>query len=57
MEIYTKLFLINFVVLVAVLIVDKNTNDNLEKYMIVNFWSGSTLLSIPAYIIYLIATS
>ena len=57
MEIYTKLFLINFVVLVAVLIVDKNNNDDLEKYMIFSFWSGSTLLSIPAYIIYLIATS
>ena len=59
MDIYTKLFLVNFVILVFLAFLDRNCfNDDIEngKYTkhIWTIWNVTTVLSIPVWIVYLI---
>jgi hypothetical protein len=58
MDIYTKMFLVNWVVFVSVILIDKHLlNDALEDgwaVYVMGVWSLSAFLSIPVLIIYLI---
>ena len=59
MDFYTKLFLVNFIVLVFIAIVDRDIfNDALEKVRVVGtalgIWSALTIISIPAWLVYLV---
>jgi hypothetical protein len=57
MEIYTKVFLINWVVLLVLMALDKYMwNDYLENHRIISWplgiWSFVSLCSVPVWLIY-----
>ena len=61
MDIYTKLFLANFVGMVSTAWIDKGVlKDGLEKLpgfgVFLELWALVTILSIPAWLFYIIVT-
>tara|TARA_R110002049_G_scaffold246665_4_gene420771 strand:+ start:1592 stop:1780 length:189 start_codon:yes stop_codon:yes gene_type:complete len=61
MDIYTKLFLANFVAVVSTALMDKIVlKDKLEKLpgfsVLLELWTLVTILSIPVWLVYIIVT-
>jgi len=62
MEIYTKIFLANFIILAFSIAIDGIIFDNIvDKYAVSQwiggFWILGTVISIPAWIVFAIFTS
>lgn len=59
MDIYSKVFLINMVLVISIAWLDKFMNDKISAVVnveILGFWAFLSILSIPVYVIYLIVT-